>query len=108
MVTDVYQNSKAIEVETTEDEETEITIQLREKQILHIIIPALYTEMEKKDVKKADMWIERGLHDHELPLIRLKRIKLVSGKKTKEIYLDAEFGYGNDFISVKGPFFIQQ
>lgn len=106
IITDIYSNQNAITTIITEDEETLTKIKLRKKQVLHILFNEPFSEINNKSVRSAELWIERPNGNPRLELVRLKKIKLISGKKTKKLYIDAHFQHGSDVIYVKGPFYL--
>lgn len=103
MINDVYQNADHIST-TSNDVETTIEIQLRKKQKLVITLNSSFDEMNRKDLKHAEMIIYRPNGNKPLTLSYLKKCKLKQGKLTKEVYLDAQFSYGREHVAIQGRF----
>lgn len=103
MINDVYRNGDHIST-TSDDSETIITIQLRDEQVLKITIFSSFDEMNRKDIKNAEMVIYRPHGNKPLQLSYLKKIKLSNGKLSKEVYMDAQFSYGREHATIQGRF----
>ncbi len=103
MINDVYKNGDHIST-TSDDSETIVRIALRDKQELQIIILSSFDDMNRKDLKHAEMMIYRPDGNKPLELSYLKKIKLSNGKLSKEVYLDAQFSYGREHVAIQGRF----
>lgn len=103
MINDVYQNGDHISTES-DDSETVVTIKLRDQQELKITINSSFDDMNRKDLKTAEMVIYRPHGNKPLTLSYLKKAKLTNGKLTKEVYLDAQFSHGREHVAIQGRF----
>ena len=103
MINDVYQNGDHIST-ASDDSETIVTIKLRDQQELKITINSSFDDMNRKDLKTAEMVIYRPHGNKPLTLSYLKKAKLTNGKLTKEVYLDAQFSHGREHVAIQGRF----
>lgn len=103
MINDVYKNGDHIST-VSDDSETVVTIKLREKQELKMTILSSFDDMNRKDLKRAEMVIYRPNGNKPLELSYLKKIKLSNGKLSKEVYIDAQFSYGREHVAIQGRF----
>lgn len=103
MVNDVYKNADHISTQS-DDSETTVTISLRDQQELVMTILSSFDEMNRKDLKQAEMVINRPNGNKPLQLSYLKKIKLSNGKLSKEVYIDAQFSYGREHVTIQGRF----
>jgi len=103
MINDVYKNGDHIST-SSDDSETVITIALRDNQELIITILSSFDDMKRKDLKHAEMVINRPNGNKPLELSYLKKVKLSNGKLSKEIYLDAQFSHGREHVAIQGRF----
>ncbi len=103
MINDVYKNGDHIST-SSDDSETVITIALRDNQELIITILSSFDDMKRKDLKHAEMVINRPNGNKPLELSYIKKVKLSNGKLSKEIYLDAQFSHGREHVAIQGRF----
>lgn len=103
MINDVYQNGDHIST-SSDDSETIVSIALRDQQELRITILSSFDDMNRKDLKQAEMVIYRPHGNKPLTLSYLKKAKLSNGKLSKEVYLDAQFSYGREHVAIQGRF----
>lgn len=103
MINDVYKNGDHITT-TSDDSETIVSIALRDKQELKIIILSSFDDMNRKDLKTAEMVIYRPNGNKPLALSYLRKVKLSNGKLSKEVYLDAQFSHGREHVTIQGRF----
>jgi len=103
MINDVYSNGDHIST-VSDDSETIVTIKLRDKQELKMTILSSFDDMNRKDLKTAEMVIYRPNGNKPLELSYLKKIKLSNGKLSKEVYIDAQFSYGREHVAIQGRF----